>query len=124
MTVLDKDHKIKTRSFYRNVFKTFDVENDGKLTAEEIGKVLRSLGRPLDEKQLREITEKFVSENLGEVEWSNTNFLESVSKLKVSNINLIEEFVLASAFSTFDQVLAIDRSKNKKGNIDCGRLSQ
>ena len=111
--MLDKDHKIKTRSFYRNVFKTFDVENDGKLTAEEIGKVLRSLGRPLNEKQLRELTGKFVSENLGEVEWSNTNFLESVSKLKVSNINLIEEFVLASAFSTFDQVLASKRSKKK-----------
>ena len=104
MTVLDKDHKLKTRSFYRNVFKTFDVGNDGRLTEEEVGKVLTSLGRPLGEKQLRELTEKFVCENQGQVEWSNAKFLESVSKLKVSNINLVEEFVLASAFSTFDQV--------------------
>ena len=104
MTVLDKDHKLKTRSFYRNVFKTFDVGNDGRLTEEEVGKVLTSLGRPLGEKELRELTEKFVCENQGQVEWSNSKFLESVSKLKVSNINLVEEFVLASAFSTFDQV--------------------
>ena len=102
--MLDWDHKLKKRSFYRNVFKTFDVANDGKMTAEEVGKVLTALGRPLGDKQLRNMTEKFVSEDKEEVDWSNAEFLEGVSDTKVSNVNLVEEFVLASAFSTFDQV--------------------
>ena len=103
--MLDWDHRIKTRSFYRNVFKTFDVGNDGKITPEEVGKVLTALGRPLGKKQLQKMTERFVSEEKEKLDWSNTEFLEVVSDTKVSNINLVEDFVLAAAFSTFDQVV-------------------
>ena len=35
---LDVDNKFKTETFFRIVFKTFDVSNDGKITAEEVGK--------------------------------------------------------------------------------------
>ena len=34
---LDVDNKFKTETFFRIVFKTFDVSNDGKITAEEVG---------------------------------------------------------------------------------------
>ena len=35
---LDVDNKFKTETFFRIVFKTFDVSNDGKITAEEVGR--------------------------------------------------------------------------------------
>ena len=44
--VLDLDNKLKTENFFRIVFKTFDVSNDGKISCEEVGKVLSALGRP------------------------------------------------------------------------------
>ena len=36
----------KTENFFRIVFKTFDVSNDGRITSEEVGRVLCALGRP------------------------------------------------------------------------------
>ena len=104
--MLDSDNRLKTRSFYRNVFKTFDVSNDGKITADEVGKVLSALGRPLGQKQLKRMMEKFEDENSKKVDWSNKDFLEVVGSTKVSNVKLVEDFVLASAFSTFDQVVS------------------
>ena len=37
---LDINDKLKTENFFRIVFKTFDVSNDGKISSEEVGKVL------------------------------------------------------------------------------------
>ena len=44
-TIMDPDHKIKTRNFLVTVFRTFDVSNDGRLSRAEVDRVLAALGR-------------------------------------------------------------------------------
>jgi len=102
--MLDVDHKLKTESFLRTVFKTFDVSNDGKITEEEIGKVLCALGRPVEEKERQRIGKKFAGKG-DKVDWSSSDFLKEIATTKVSDVNLVEDFVLSAAFSTFDQDL-------------------
>ena len=46
---MDSDNSLKTETFLRRVFKVLEVESEGKISSEEIGRVLTALGRPQDE---------------------------------------------------------------------------
>ena len=46
MSEQQRDEKIL--DFFKNVFKTYDVNNDGTIATGELGNVLRALGRPSD----------------------------------------------------------------------------
>ena len=46
---MDSDNSLKTETFLRRVFKVLEVESEGKISSEEVGRVLTALGRPQDE---------------------------------------------------------------------------
>ena len=46
---MDSDNTVKTETFLRRVFKTLEVGSEGKISSEELGRVLSALGRPQDE---------------------------------------------------------------------------
>ena len=99
------DNSVKTENFFRIVFKTFDVSQDGRITSEEVGRVLCALGRPQDEETRQNLANKHGGKN-GKIDWSSADFLRNISSLPVTNIGLVEEFVYSAAFSSFDQVTA------------------
>ena len=101
--MLDADNRLKTESFLRTVFKTFDISNDGKITEEEIGKVLNALGRPTNEKEIQKIVKKFAGKR-DKIDWSSSDFLREIAATNVTDVNMVEDFVFSAAFSTFDQV--------------------
>jgi len=103
--MLDVVNRLKTESFLRTVFKTFDISNDGKITEEEIGKVLNALGRPTDEKEKEMIVKRYAGKD-AKVDWSSSDFLKAIAATDVTDVNLVEDFVFSAAFSTFDQVSA------------------
>ena len=100
--MLDVDNRLKTESFLRTVFKTFDISNDGKITEEEIGKVLNALGRPAEDKETKRIGKKYAGKG-DKVDWSSSEFLKEIAATSVTDVNLVEDFVFSAAFSTFDQ---------------------
>jgi len=100
--MLDVDNRLKTESFLRTVFKTYDVSNDGKITEEEIGKVLSALGRPAEDTERQRIGRKYAGKG-SKVDWSSSDFLKEIAATSVTDVNLVEDFVFSAAFSTFDQ---------------------
>jgi len=100
--MLDVDNRLKTESFLRTVFKTYDVSNDGKITEEEIGKVLSALGRPAEDTERQRIGRKYAGKG-SKVDWSSSDFLKEIAATNVTDVNLVEDFVFSAAFSTFDQ---------------------
>jgi len=100
--MLDVDNRLKTESFLRTVFKTYDVSNDGKITEEEIGKVLSALGRPAEDTERQRIGRKYAGKG-SKVDWSSPDFLKEIAATSVTDVNLVEDFVFSAAFSTFDQ---------------------
>ena len=106
MPALDSDNKLKTESFLRTVFKTFDLSSDGKISSEEVGRVLSALGRPQDEETRQNLVNKFTGgkKGGGKLDWSSAEFLRDVARYSVTDVSLIEESVYSAAFTTFDQV--------------------
>ena len=109
MPALDSDNKLKTESFLRTVFKTFDLSSDGKISSEEVGRVLSALGRPQDEETRQNLVNKFTGgkKGGGKLDWSSAEFLRDVARYSVTDVSLIEESVYSAAFTTFDQVVHI-----------------
>ena len=101
--MLDVDNRLKTESFLRTVFKTYDVSNDGKITEDEIGKVLSALGRPAEDEERHRIGRKYAGKG-SKVDWSSPDFLREIAATNVTDVKLVEDFVFSAAFSTFDQV--------------------
>jgi len=102
MPALDSDNKLKTESFLRVVFKTFDLSRDGNISSEEVGRVLCALGRPQDEETRQNLLNKFGGKK-GKLDWASSEFLRDVARYSVTNVSLIEESVYSAAFTTFDQ---------------------
>ena len=94
---MDTNNKLKTESFLRTVLKTLDVSTDGKLSSEEVGRVLAALGRPQDE----ETRQNLLNRHRGR---ASSTLLTDIVLFSVTDVNLVEEFVLSAAFSPFDQV--------------------
>ena len=110
MPALDSDNKLKTESFLRVVFKTFDLSSDGKISSEEVGRVLSALGRPQDEETRQNLLNKFGGKK-GKLDWASSEFLRDVARYSVTDVSLIEESVYSAAFTTFDQVHVIKNLK-------------
>ena len=75
-------------------------------SGEEVGRVLGALGRPLDEAARQNIVGRHAGKG-GRVDWSQAGFLKEIAQVAVTEVSGVEEFVLSSAFSTFDQVKAV-----------------
>jgi len=105
--MLDRDHKLKTQRFFKNVIKNFDSSGKGNLSVEEVGKALKAIGRPLDDHSLDNLVNKHSEAKDGNsgprLDCDNTDFLAAVAALPVTSTNPLEEAVLKIAFSTFDQ---------------------
>ena len=112
MPALDSDNKLKTESFLRVVFKTLDLSRDGKISSEEVGRVLSALGRPQDEETRQNLLNKFGGKK-GKLDWASSEFLRDVARYSVTDVSLIEESVYSAAFTTFDQVNVIENFLDK-----------
>ena len=103
MSEQQRDEKIL--DFFKNVFKTYDVNNDGTITAVELGNVLKALGRPSDIDSVNNLIRRFDLDRSGKIEWNNGEFLLVIALLDVVDILQIDDFVFTAGFKTFDQVL-------------------
>ena len=112
MSEEQRDEKIL--DFFKNVFKFYDMNNDGTITTRELGDVLKALGRPSDTESVSNLIRKFDLDNSGKIDWNNGEFLLVIALLDVVDILQIDDFVFSAGFKTFDQVklkLRCDQSR-------------
>ena len=102
---MPQSSNIQIMDFFRSVFATYDTNNDGKIDAQELGSVLKSLGRACSEERLAEMIEEFDFDHDGQLDWTNGEFLMVVAATDVVDVNEIDDLVFSSAFRTFDQVI-------------------
>ena len=100
----EKERDEKIMEFFKSVFKSYDVNNDGTINASELAKVLKALGRPSDTESVTNLIRRFDLDKSGKVDWSNGEFLLVIALLDVVDISLIDDFVFSAGFRTFDQV--------------------
>ena len=100
----EKQRDEKILDFFKNVFKTYDVNNDGTITAAELGNVLKALGRPSDMESVSNLIRRFDLDRSGKIDWNNGEFLLVIALLDVVDILQIDDFVFTAGFKTFDQV--------------------
>ena len=82
----------------RDVFNQFDLDNDGEITTQELGIVLKGLGQEYTENELKEIVASV------DADGTETINLDEFTKLAVyqsKTLNSVDE--LAAAFSMFDR---------------------
>ena len=93
---MDCDNTLKTETFLRRVFKRLEVRSEGKISSEEVGRVLTALGRPLDE----ETRQNLLNRHGGR---AGPGLLRDIALLPLTDVRLLQEFVFSAAFTTFDQ---------------------
>ena len=94
----------KIMDFFKAIFSTYDKNGDGTIDTDELGIVLRALGRVASEEKLTELIEEFDADHNGKIDWTNGEFLLVVAAIDVADVNLIDDLVFSAAFRTFDQV--------------------
>ena len=92
---MDSDNTLKTETFLRRVFKTLEVK-EGRITSEELGRVLRALGRPQDEENRQNLLNRHGGQ-------ASPGLLRDIALYPITDVRLLEEFVFSAAFTTFDQ---------------------
>ena len=100
----EKQRDEKIFDFFKNVFKSYDLNNDGTITAAELGNVLKALGRPSDMESVSNLIRRFDLDRSGKIDWNNGEFLLVIALLDVVDILQIDDFVFTAGFKTFDQV--------------------
>ena len=86
------------------LFKSYDLNNNGTITAAELGNVLKALGRPSDMESVSNLIRRFDLDRSGKIYWNNGEFLLVIALLDVVDILQIDDFVFTAGFKTFDQV--------------------
>ena len=92
---MDSDNTLKTETFLRRVFKTLEVK-EGRITSEELGRVLRALGRPQDEENRQNLLNRHGGQ-------ASPGLLRDIALFPLTEVRLLEEFVFSAAFTTWDQ---------------------
>ena len=92
---MDSDNTLKTETFLRRVFKTLEVK-EGRITSEELGRVLRALGRPQDEENRQNLLNRHGGQ-------ASPGLLRDIALYPLTEVRLLEEFVFSAAFTTWDQ---------------------
>ncbi|XP_013771959.1 calmodulin-A-like isoform X1 [Limulus polyphemus] len=95
---------------FKEAFMLFDKDSDGRITATELGIVMKSLGQQPTEKELRNMVEMVDQDGNGTIEFNEFLFMMS-KKMKESD----REEELSEAFKVFD--------RNGDGFISSSELS-
>ena len=83
---------------YRDAFKTFDLDEDGYLSLKEVSDLLMSLGMPVSEDELREMTNEVDIEGNGTVDFKE---IIQLMARKLRDMDNEEEYI--EAFKIFDK---------------------
>lgn len=92
---MDSDNTLKTETFLRRVFKTLEVK-EGRINSEEVGRVLRALGRPQNEESRQNLLNRHGGQ-------ASPGLLRDIVLYPLTDVRLLEEFVFSAAFTTWDQ---------------------
>ena len=92
---MDSDNTLKTETFLRRVFKALEVK-EGRITSEEVGRVLRALGRPQNEESRQNLLNRHGGQ-------ASPGLLRDIVLYPLTDVRLLEEFVFSAAFTTWDQ---------------------
>eukprot|EP00091_Calanus_sinicus_P005463 TRINITY_DN15900_c0_g1_i1.p1 TRINITY_DN15900_c0_g1~~TRINITY_DN15900_c0_g1_i1.p1 ORF type:complete len:122 (-),score=34.55 TRINITY_DN15900_c0_g1_i1:223-588(-) len=90
----EKQRDEKILDFFKNVFKTYDVNNDGTITEAELGNVLKALGRPSDMESVGNLVRRFDLDKSGRIDWNNGEFLLVIALLDVVDILQMDDLFL------------------------------
>ena len=99
----ERDEKIL--QFFKNVFKTYDVNNDGTIASKQLGSILSALSRPSDEESVGNLVRRFDPENCGKIVWDNQELLLVIALMDVEDAKKIEDSIFTAGFETFSKVL-------------------
>ncbi|XP_042464040.1 calmodulin-like [Zingiber officinale] len=84
---------------FQEAFCLFDRDGDGRITLEELGAVIKSLGQSPSEEELREMIQEIDADGNGTIEFGE--FLNLMAKKAKETTNVEEE--LKEAFKVFDR---------------------
>jgi len=90
------------------VFAAFDKDSSGKITAKELGVVLKSMNQNFTDDQLKKIVKKFDKDGDGQIDFNE--FMDMMTKHERKEVDELKE-----AFAVFD--------KNGDGSISAVELS-
>jgi len=85
---------------FRAIFKLFDKNNDDKITADELGTVLRTMNQNPTEKDIQDILKEADVDKSGAIEWNE--FITIIPKKLKQIQKEEEEKELRAAFKVFD----------------------
>lgn len=85
-------------SDFKDAFKTFDTDEDGYLSLKELGDLLISLGQPVTEEELREMTNEIDIEQHGTIDFKE--FILLMAR-KMRDYDNEDEYI--EAFRIFDK---------------------
>ena len=98
----ERDGKIL--EVFKEMFKSYDVNDDGTIKTSELGDILRSLGRLTENEFLdNHLIKRFDEEGKGTIAWNNNEFLLLVALMDVVDVNTISEAFVMAGFKIFDQ---------------------
>ena len=83
---------------YREAFSLFDKDGDGRITAQELGVVMRSLGQDPTDDELRDMIQEVDDDGNGTID-----FGEFVKMMQKKEQDLTKEEELQRAFAMFDK---------------------
>lgn len=83
---------------FREAFKLFDRDGDGRVTAVELGTVMRSLGQNPTEAELRDMVQEADEDGNGHIDFEE--FLAMMAR-KIKEVDSVDE--LREAFRIFDR---------------------
>ncbi|KAI8326408.1 calmodulin [Martensiomyces pterosporus] len=86
-------------SEYREAFSLFDKDNDGNITAKELGTVMRSVGQNPSESELQDMINEVDSDGNGTIDFPE--FLSLMARQATTNND--EEAEIREAFRVFDK---------------------
>lgn len=94
---------------FKEAFALFDKDGDGSISVDELGIVMRSLGRDMTREELLSLIAEVDEDGSGEIEFPE--FIRLISA-KMKNVDSVEE--MREAFLVFDQ--------DKSGSVSASEL--
>lgn len=98
-----KERDEKILQFFKNVFKSYDVNNEGVIPSKQLGSILSALSRPSDEESVGNLVRRFDPDNCGKIAWDNQELLLVIALMDVEDAKKIEDSIFSVGFKTFSK---------------------
>ena len=136
---------VKQKAEFRDIFRFFDINNDGKISALELGSLFRNMGHDFTEIEIKDMINEVDLDGNGTIDFDEflnlmvrkmketdeeQEIIEAFKQINQSGTGLIDYKELMIVFENMDESLTADEAKdmiaqadlNKDGKIDFNDL--